>query len=78
MNKLIREHKLICKTKLSRPVQIQLGASDPLFSTLLSLEGRESLIDDDLHGNKHVTFKEVTDERVVHNGFLVRWRKGTP
>jgi hypothetical protein len=59
-------------------VQIQLGASDPLFSTLLSLEGRESLIDDDLHGNKHVTFKEVTDERVVHNGFLVRWRKGTP
>ncbi|CEG73722.1 hypothetical protein RMATCC62417_09050 [Rhizopus microsporus] len=75
MNKLIREHKLICKTKLSRPVQIQLGTSDPLFSTLLLLEGRERLIDDDLHGNKHITFKEVTDERVVHNGFLVRWRK---
>ncbi|ORE04382.1 hypothetical protein BCV72DRAFT_211457 [Rhizopus microsporus var. microsporus] len=76
MNKLIQEHKLICKTKLGRPVQIQLSTSDPLFSTLLSLEGRERLIDDDLHGNKHITFKEVTDERVVHNGFLVRWRKG--
>lgn len=77
MNKLIREHKLICKTKLSRPVQVQLSTSDPLFSTLLSLEGREKLIDDDLHGNKHIAFKEVTDECVVHNGFLVRWRKGT-
>ncbi|KAG1174199.1 hypothetical protein G6F70_004039 [Rhizopus microsporus] len=75
MNKLIREHKLICKTKLSRPVQIRLNTSDPLFSILLLLEGRERLIDDDLHGNKHITFKEVTDERVVHNGFLVRWRK---
>lgn len=67
---------LISQTKLNRPVQVQFSTKDPLCSSLLSLTCRERLVKDDCHGQRDVTFKEITDERVTHNGFQVRWRKG--
>ncbi|KAG1031395.1 hypothetical protein G6F26_000033 [Rhizopus arrhizus] len=66
---------LISQTKLNRPVQVQFSTKDPLCSSLLSLTCRERLVKDDCHGQRDVTFKEITDERVTHNGFQVRWRK---
>lgn len=33
-------------------------------------------IKDDLHGNKNITFSDITDERILYNGFKARWRKG--
>lgn len=74
-NQLMSE-PLICQTKLNRPVQVQFSTKDPLCSSLLSLACRERLVKDDCHGQRDVTFKEITDERVTHNGFQVRWRKG--
>lgn len=76
MKELIDLHKLTSHSKLDRPVQVQFNTTDPLCASLLSLACREKLVADDSHGQKDITYKEITDQRIVQNGFQVRWRKG--
>ncbi|KAG1473652.1 hypothetical protein G6F56_000833 [Rhizopus delemar] len=75
MKELIDLHKLTSHSKLDRPVQVQFNTTDPLCASLLSLACREKLVADDSHGQKDITYKEITDQRIVQNGFQVRWRK---
>ncbi|KAK4509202.1 Ubiquitin conjugation factor E4 [Mucor velutinosus] len=74
-NQLLKNHKVICKRKLNRPVQIQFRPDDSLCAALIGLDTKEVVVDDDLHGNKEIAYYEITDECIVNNGFNVRWRK---
>ncbi|GAN04767.1 conserved hypothetical protein [Mucor ambiguus] len=74
-NQLLNNHKVICKRKLNRPVQIQFQQDDPLCAALIALDTKEVVVDDDLHGNKEMAYYEITEDCVVNNGFNVRWRK---
>lgn len=76
VNRLAKEHKIVCKKLFDRPVQIYLSYQDKLCPILFELKSKEQLVDDDLHGEKKITYSEVIDETVVSNGFKVRWRKG--
>ncbi|KAG1121760.1 hypothetical protein G6F42_012115 [Rhizopus arrhizus] len=72
---LLKGHKVICKRRLNRPVQIQFQQEDPLCAALIALDTKEEVIDDDLHGNKEIAYYDITEDCVVNNGFHVRWRK---
>lgn len=76
VSRLSKEYKLNCTKILDRPVQILFDPQDKLFPILLGLKSKEQLVDDDLHGQKKITYSEIVDETVVSNGFRVRWRKG--
>ncbi|KAF1798077.1 hypothetical protein FB192DRAFT_1289074, partial [Mucor lusitanicus] len=75
-NQLLKNHKVVCKRKLNRPVQIQFRQDDPLCASLIALDTKDIVVDDDLHGNKKMAYYEITEDCVVDNGFNVRWRKG--
>lgn len=49
---------------------------DPLCAALITLDTKEVVVDDDLHGSKQVPYYDITEDCVVNNGFNVRWRKG--
>ncbi|KAG0178883.1 ATP-binding mismatch repair protein [Apophysomyces sp. BC1034] len=59
----------------NRPIQMVLSESDPLFTVLLSLKGREQQVADDQHGCIGYSYTVITDRYVIANGFGVRWRK---
>jgi hypothetical protein len=52
------------------------SVEDSLCSILLALASKEVYIKDDLHGHKNVTYSDITDDRILSNGFKARWRKG--
>ncbi|CEP14772.1 hypothetical protein [Parasitella parasitica] len=74
-NQLWKDHKIICKKTLDRPVQIQFREEDPLCAALLTLDTKEVVVEDDLHGNKQVPYYEIIEDCIVWNGFKARWRK---
>ncbi|KAI7898388.1 DNA mismatch repair protein [Cokeromyces recurvatus] len=71
----LKDYQLICKKNLERPIQIEFKEDNPLCATLLSLKSKEVLVQDDLHGQKEITYSQVIDDTLVWNGFKVRWRK---
>ncbi|KAI8645587.1 hypothetical protein BD408DRAFT_382102 [Parasitella parasitica] len=74
-NQLWRDHKITCRKALERPVQIQFREDDPLCAALIALDTREVIVNDDLHGNKQVSYYDITEDCIVWNGFAARWRK---
>lgn len=76
VSRLAKEHRIVCKKLFDRPVQIHLNHDDKLCPVLLGLKSKEQLVDDDLHGEKKITYSEVVDNIVVSNGFKIRWREG--
>lgn len=76
VNKLVKERSLVCKKMLDRPIQIRIHNQDRLCPVLLKLQSKESYVEDDMHGFKKTTYSEIVDNRIVNNGFRVRWRKG--
>lgn len=75
LQRLIKEHTLVCKKSLERPVQIKMDHDDHLCPILISLKSKEQFVHDDLHGQQKITYSEITEETIVNNGFKVRWRK---
>ncbi|KAI9261761.1 hypothetical protein BY458DRAFT_515851 [Sporodiniella umbellata] len=72
---LVKSYELKPRSTLKRPVQVQFKMTDPLCAKLISLENREMQVADDGHGNINTSFHEIMDNRVLQNGFRVRWRK---
>ncbi|KAI8087671.1 uncharacterized protein B0P05DRAFT_635392 [Gilbertella persicaria] len=76
MKQLLVDHKVICKKLLSRPVQFQLSKQDPLYDIIFSIESKESVVKNDLHGHTNIVYHDMVDEAILFNGFRARWRKG--
>ncbi|KAI8369786.1 hypothetical protein EDC96DRAFT_503400 [Choanephora cucurbitarum] len=76
MKQLMSSYTLSPKKSLSRPIQFEISPCNDLYSILLSIESKECVIKDDLHGKKDIMYYDIAANFVLFNGFKARWRKG--